>query len=65
MILSVVDGLYRSEPGSLHPPEIVSLVPQIDDEVLGLAGAGTSSLGTGGCRASSRRRGRSPRRGAR
>ena len=50
MILSVVDGLYRSEPGSLHPPEIVSLVPQIDDEVLGLAGAGTSSLGTGGMR---------------
>ena len=48
IILSVVDGLYRGEPGDSTVPELVSLVPQIDDEVLGLAGAGKSSLGTGG-----------------
>jgi glutamate 5-kinase len=50
VILSVVDGLYRAEPGSGEQPEIVPLVRQIDDEVLSLAGAGTSSLGTGGMR---------------
>ena len=48
VILSVVDGLYRTEPGLRPTPELVPLVPQIDDEVLGLAGAGRSSLGTGG-----------------
>jgi glutamate 5-kinase len=48
VILSVVDGLYRTEPGGLTEPELVTLVPQIDDAVLGLAGAGKSSRGTGG-----------------
>jgi glutamate 5-kinase len=48
VILSVVDGLYRGEPGSPTAPDLVSLVPQIDDEVLGLAGMGKTSLGTGG-----------------
>ena len=50
VILSVVDGLYRIVPGGSQQPEIVSLVPQIDAEVLSLADAGTSSLGTGGMR---------------
>ncbi len=50
VILSVVDGLYRSDPGVSNTSEGVSLVPQIDDQVLGLAGASTSSLGTGGMR---------------
>jgi glutamate 5-kinase len=50
VILSVVDGLYRADPGHSREPEIVAMVPQIDDDVLGLAGAGTSSLGTGGMR---------------
>jgi glutamate 5-kinase len=48
IILSVVDGLYRGEPGGSTPADLVSLVPQIDDKVLGLAGLGKSSLGTGG-----------------
>ena len=48
VILSVVDGLYRSDPTGGSPPEVVPLVPQIDEEILGLAGAGRSSLGTGG-----------------
>jgi glutamate 5-kinase len=50
VILSVVDGLYRAEPGTSQQPEVLRLVPCIDEEVLGLAGSGTSSLGTGGMR---------------
>jgi glutamate 5-kinase len=50
VILSVVDGLYRTEPGGSTPVEPITLVPQIDDEVLAFAGAGKSSLGTGGMR---------------
>ncbi|MGP0066338.1 MAG: glutamate 5-kinase [Isosphaeraceae bacterium] len=48
VILSVVDGLYRTDPNAATPPEVVRLVPQIDDQILGLAGASRSSLGTGG-----------------
>jgi glutamate 5-kinase len=48
VILSVVDGLYRSDPDAATPPEVIPLVRQIDGEVLGLAGSGRSSLGTGG-----------------
>ena len=48
VILSVVDGLYRGEPGGSTAPDLVSMVPQIDDEVIGLAGLGKSSLGTCG-----------------
>ncbi len=49
VILSVVDGLYQSDPGSgSNQPEIVSVVPRIDDSILGLAGSGRSSHGTGG-----------------
>jgi len=50
VILSVVDGLYRTEPGRSTPSEPVALVPYIDEEVLGFAGAGKSTLGTGGMR---------------
>ena len=48
VILSVVDGLYRTDPAAATPPEVIPMVPQIDDEVLALAGAGRSSMGTGG-----------------
>jgi glutamate 5-kinase len=48
VILSVVDGLYTSDPGSSDKREVIPLVPQIDDQVLGLAGSSRSSLGTGG-----------------
>src|SRR5277367_4701294 len=48
VILSVVDGLYRTEPDGSAEPELVALVPQIDEHVLALAGAGKSTLGTGG-----------------
>ena len=49
VILSVVDGLYRTDPvpGSDRREPFRSC-SQIDDEVLGLAGASRSTLGTGG-----------------
>jgi glutamate 5-kinase len=48
VILSVVDGLYRADPEKSVVSEVVPVVPQIDDEVLGLAGDSRSLLGTGG-----------------
>jgi glutamate 5-kinase len=50
VILSVVDGLCRSDPGSTGLGEVVPLVSDLDDEVLGLAGESRSSGGTGGMR---------------
>jgi glutamate 5-kinase len=50
VILSVVDGLYKADPGSSELGEVVPLVPHLDDEILGLAGDSKSSLGTGGMR---------------
>ena len=49
VILSVVDGLYRSDPGASGPGEVVPLVTDLD-EVLSLAGDSKSSGGTGGMR---------------
>jgi glutamate 5-kinase len=48
VILSVVDGLYRADPRGTEHAEIVDVVPQIDDQVLGFAGDTRSVLGTGG-----------------
>ncbi len=50
VILSVVDGLYRQPPTAGAAGETIALVPRIDDQILGLAGAGKSSLGSGGMR---------------
>jgi glutamate 5-kinase len=50
VILSVVDGLYQSDPGSTSTGELIPLVPDLGEETLGLAGSSTSSLGTGGMR---------------
>jgi glutamate 5-kinase len=56
VILSVVDGLYRTDPGNgngTHPVDggaVVPLVPRLDEEVLGLAGSSRSTGGTGGMR---------------
>jgi glutamate 5-kinase len=51
VILSVVDGLYRADPGTAAPAgEVVPLVPNLDDEILALAGTSRSALGTGGMR---------------
>ena len=47
VILSVVDGLLRTDPAT-QASEVIPLVPQIDDQVLALAGGSRSALGTGG-----------------
>ncbi len=48
VILSVVDGLYLTDPALPGPAEVVSRVPQIDDRVMSLACGSRSTLGTGG-----------------
>ncbi|HEV3121513.1 MAG TPA: glutamate 5-kinase [Isosphaeraceae bacterium] len=51
VILSVVDGLYRVDPGrNARDGEVIATVPTLDDATLALAGPSTSSLGTGGMR---------------
>lgn len=53
IILSVVDGLYRTDPGSgigSRSSSVVPLVPQLDDSILALAGPSRSAGGTGGMR---------------
>lgn len=50
VILSVVDGLYRGDPGEGGQGEVIPLVPRLDEATLGLAGDSRSSLGTGGMR---------------
>ena len=49
VILSVVDGLYLTDPAKPGPAEVVSCVPKIDERVLSLACGGVkSAMGTGG-----------------
>ncbi|MBY0588138.1 glutamate 5-kinase [bacterium] len=47
IILSVVDGLYRGDPRGPNP-ELIDLVLDLNDDVLKLAHATKSDLGTGG-----------------
>lgn len=48
VLLSVVDGLHQTDPVTQGRTDVISLVPHIDDHVLGLAGTSRSSMGTGG-----------------
>jgi glutamate 5-kinase len=50
VILSVVEGLYRADPGRSGEGEVVPIVSYIDQEILNLAGPSTSAAGTGGMR---------------
>jgi glutamate 5-kinase len=50
VILSVVDGLCKIDPGSGGIGEVIPLVQNLDDMVVGFAGSSTSALGTGGMR---------------
>jgi len=51
VILSVVDGLYRADPGTgRYDGEPIPLILDLDEETLGRAGASRSSMGTGGMR---------------
>src|SRR5206468_2255212 len=49
-LLSVVDGLYATDPAADPAAEILSTVPVIDGEVLARAGGSKSTLGSGGMR---------------
>jgi glutamate 5-kinase len=48
VMLSVVEGLYQAGPTDSRAPDVISVVPQIDDRVLALATPVRSALGTGG-----------------
>ncbi len=50
VILSVVDGLCKGDPGPSGEGDVVPLVSNLNDEVFGLAGESKSTLGTGGMR---------------
>jgi len=50
VLLSVVDGLYSADPGVDPAAQMLRTVPHIDSSVTDLAGAGRSTLGTGGMR---------------
>ena len=50
VILSVAGGLCQTDPGSSGLGDVISLVPNLDDATLGLAGDSKSALGTGGMR---------------
>ncbi len=50
VLLSVVDGLYDADPADHPGAAVVRTVPQIDAAVMAKAGAGRSSLGSGGMR---------------
>jgi glutamate 5-kinase len=50
ILLTVVDGLYASDPNTDPAASLVSTVPFIDSEVTGMAGSSRSTLGSGGMR---------------
>jgi glutamate 5-kinase len=48
VLLTVVEGLYAGDPTAATEARLLSVVPQIDQEILSLAGDSKSRLGTGG-----------------
>jgi glutamate 5-kinase len=50
ILLSVVDGLYASDPKTDPNARLVSTVPSIDTAVMDMAGTSRSTLGSGGMR---------------
>ena len=50
ILLTVVDGLYATDPRSDPGARLLTTVPLIDGAVLDMAGGSRSSLGTGGMR---------------
>jgi glutamate 5-kinase len=50
VLLTVVDGLYSSDPAAHPAAGVLSTVPLIDGSVMDMAGTSRSSLGTGGMR---------------
>ncbi len=50
ILLTVVDGLYATDPTTDPDARLVTTIPLIDADVLEMAGGSRSSLGTGGMR---------------
>src|SRR5713101_343492 len=50
ILLTVVDGLYDSDPTTNPHSTPLAIVPNIDGSIMGMAGGSRSSLGTGGMR---------------
>jgi glutamate 5-kinase len=50
VLLTVVDGLYAADPRTDPAAPLLSTVPLLDGDTLGMAGASRSTLGTGGMR---------------
>ena len=48
ILLSDIDGVYTADPRSHPEAKLIHRIPKIDDQVLALAGAAGSDLGTGG-----------------
>src|SRR5262245_14775487 len=50
ILLTVVDGLYATDPGTDPTAALLATVPTIDGAVMDMAGGSRSTLGTGGMR---------------
>jgi glutamate 5-kinase len=50
VLLTVVDGLYASDPNTNPDAELLATVPSIDAAIMDMAGASKSALGSGGMR---------------
>jgi len=50
ILLTVVEGLYSSDPTTDPDAKLLTTVPSIDSAVTGMAGTSRSALGTGGMR---------------
>jgi glutamate 5-kinase len=48
IILSDIDGMYTADPNKNSDAEIISVVPEVNNDVYALAGGSASALGTGG-----------------
>ena len=48
ILLSDIEGLYDSDPHKNPTAKLISVVPEIDEQILSLAGGSGSNLGTGG-----------------
>ncbi len=48
VLFSDIDGLYTADPHKDNNAELITLVNEIDDEIMSLAGGNGSALGTGG-----------------
>ena len=48
ILLSDIDGLFTDDPHSNKEAKLIACVPQINDELCGMAKASTSNVGTGG-----------------